>query len=572
MKKLTLIQLFLLFSVAISAQIASGYYRIQNKVTDRYITVWDNTFTVNAAATDVDLSALVTIRDYNRIINDPGSIIYFEDKGNNNYILRAQGTNTYTASNGNYLKLRKRGDAYWAYVSSNGLTKYLADGYDPNEWVDQAFVYTRDDRTRDWYIKPINDTDNYLGLTPTITDGKHYYQTFYASFPFRIVSKEMKAYCITKVDRGMAVLEEIVGEVPAEMPILIKTTSNAASVNKLDVLVSTVATKGNNLLKGNYFNYSTRKNQTPYKASTMRMLGVLDDGSIGFIKDENLEYLPANKAYLPVPADCADNVKLVTKAEYDAEIAAAKKENEDAYTRLNQEIAKLQAELDAAKETINTECKDVAAQFTEQIANIQNSIHALTADVKAKYEAVKLDANSKIETASISASIQNLISSAKNAQALYEAGEATKLANEIAYARLTQEITELQASLDLTTAYISTECKDVAENYVSMIANIQNSINNLQKDVDTKYANAELTAESTINTADIVAAIEAMKNDATEAQKKHEATVGIYGVDSNGAKLKAIYSLDGKKVSNTKPGNIYIFLYETGRIQKVLVR
>ncbi len=318
MKKFTLIQLFLLFTIAVPAQVASGYYRVQNKVTKRYITVQDNSFTINTAATDVDLSALVTIRNYNRIINDPGSIIYIENKGNNNYILKAQGTDTYTASGGHYLKITKSGDAYKAYVTDKGLTKYLADEYDPYEYYDESSVFTAEDKTREWYIKPINETDNYLGLTPTITDGKNFYQTLYASFPFRIVSENMKAYRISKVDRGMAVMEEIVGEVPAATPILIKTTSKAATDNRLDILVSSTASTGANILKGNYFNHADRKNQTPYDASTMRMLGIQKDGTIGFIKDNDMDYLPANKAYLPVPAGCPDDVKLVTKEEYEA--------------------------------------------------------------------------------------------------------------------------------------------------------------------------------------------------------------------------------------------------------------
>ncbi len=320
MKRYILIQFFLLCSVALSAQIASGYYRIQNKVTKRYITVQDNTITINPYGTNVDLSALATNRNYSKIVNDPGSIIYIENNGNN-YVLKGQGTETYTASGGYYLKVITKGDAYRAYVQGSGFTKYLAD--EPSMDFEDGWVLTTSSETRDWYIKPLNDTDNYFALTPTFTDGKYYYQTLFASFPYRIVSGDMKAYRITKVDNGMAVMEEIVGEIPAEMPILIRTTSNEASANRLDVLVSSTASKGANLLKGNYFNYSRRNRQTAYVASTMRVLGVLADGSIGFIKDNSLDYLPANKAYLPVTTDCEDNVRLVTQEEYDKIIATS---------------------------------------------------------------------------------------------------------------------------------------------------------------------------------------------------------------------------------------------------------
>ncbi len=240
--------------------------------------------------------------------------------------------------------------------------------------------------------------------------------------------------------------------------------------------------------------------------------------------------------------------------------------NEAAYTILMQKVAELQSSLDAVKQTINTECKDIVAQFTEQIASIQNNIDALTADVKIKYDSVQLTGDSEIDTASVIAAIEKLLADAKATQ------QAKIAANEAAYTKLMQEIAELQASLDDVMEFINTECEDVAAQFAEQIASIQNAIDALLNDINAQYANCALTVESTIYVADIVDAIETTMETATEEQKKHEETVGIYGINVNGAKVKAIYNLNGERVSTTKPNQMYIIEYSDGRKVKAIVK
>ncbi len=305
------------------AEVKNGYYRIQNNDTDRYITVWDNTFDVSYNTSDVDLSALVTIRDFNKIVCDPGSIIYIENAGNNECRLQAQGTDTYVASGGYYLKLREQSNGtYMATVTAKGMMKMLGDSPDPNKKRDQAYVTTqKDGNTRFWKVLPINDTDNYLGLNATLSDGTHHYTSFYASFPYSAKSADTKFYRVVKVDQGMAVVEEIKGEVPAATPVFVKTKSANAADNKLNVLrSSSVGSVGANVLNGNYFNYWKRGQETPYNPATMRVLGKLSDGSIGFVKSSTLEFLDRNSAYLPVTEDCPAELKIVTLAEYEQEV------------------------------------------------------------------------------------------------------------------------------------------------------------------------------------------------------------------------------------------------------------
>ena len=72
-------------------------------------------------------------------------------------------------------------------------------------------------------------------------------------------------------------------------------------------------------------------NRTSYDAKTMRVLGQLADGSIGFKKSE-INYIPANKAYLPVPASAPDELKIMTSSEYEAFLAAIEENRRDTVT------------------------------------------------------------------------------------------------------------------------------------------------------------------------------------------------------------------------------------------------
>ena len=112
----------------------------------------------------------------------------------------------------------------------------------------------------------------------------------------------------------------------------------------------------------------------------------------------------------------ADDIATSIKALVENALAAqAGKEavNEEAYKRLTAQITSLQTELDAAKETINTECKDVASQFTEVIDSIQTRITAISDSVKTAYEAVELTSESTIDSLSVKASIAQLLVDAK---------------------------------------------------------------------------------------------------------------------------------------------------------------
>ena len=93
----------------------------------------------------------------------------------------------------------------------------------------------------------------------------------------------------------------------------------------------------------------------------------------------------------------------------------AKKANEEAYTRLTADIAAVQAKLDAAKATIETDYAEVAEQFTADIAALQEDIDSISNEVKGLYDEVKLTAESQIDATAIEAGIEKVLADAKKA-------------------------------------------------------------------------------------------------------------------------------------------------------------
>lgn len=190
--------------------------------------------------------------------------------------------------------------------------------------------------------------------------------------------------------------------------------------------------------------------------------------------------------------------------------------NEAAYQRLTAEIATAQAELDAATEKINKECAAVAVQFAETLAGIKAQIDALTADVKAQYEAGKLTAESTVDLTAVKEATMKVVADAAAAQAAYEA-------NEAAYVRLNGEIAAAQAEFDASTEKINTECAAVAAQFTETLAGIKAQIDVLTADVKAQYEAGKLTTESTVDLTAVKKAIEKVVADAIAAQAAFEA-------------------------------------------------
>ena len=208
----------------------------------------------------------------------------------------------------------------------------------------------RNDDHAFWEIKPIDQTNEYLGIKPEsdIKIGDKYYTTFFAGFPIRL-SEGMKAYYVNRNTTQLAEMIEIKDIVPAETPVILECNSLNPAENKVSILLpqDAPATIPDNKLIGIYFCFAKMKGNTNnentsstyleirnvvnYDPSTMRVLGEVD-GELALVvaKDEQLvvtdqgKYVPANKAYFPInEADAkasANGIKLVDTAAYIAGI------------------------------------------------------------------------------------------------------------------------------------------------------------------------------------------------------------------------------------------------------------
>ena len=323
-----------LTSLSTSAQITSGYYRVRNLSTERYMSIVDTNASVEIDGTTViaDLRAIHMLKGFeDSVAYNPATICYIDYTGSGEkYNLLGQGLNFYTATNGRYLNAKKNGECYLIYASESrsGLTvrKSLMD--DPGRYDDYLYPSIADYNTTssfNWYVLPVDQSDTqYFGIKPDVkaTADDSYWSTLYAGFPFKASDPDMKTYIVKTVDntRGYAVIAEV-DDVPAELPVLIRCAGETPITNKTTLLSpSTTASYGTNYLLGNYYcndvEASTgHRNVKAYNPSTMRILGTTADGKSAFVKS-NISYLPANKCYLAVSSDAPDVLQIVTEAEY----------------------------------------------------------------------------------------------------------------------------------------------------------------------------------------------------------------------------------------------------------------
>ena len=205
-------------------------------------------------------------------------------------------------------------------------------------------------------------------------------------------------------------------------------------------------------------------------------------------------------------------------------VTSLKMGNDAAYAKLTEEVAALQKSLDDAKAKVAEECKDVAENFTEAVAAIQAQIDAIKKDLDTKNAACDLTEESTLDAEAVKAvndAVAKYLEDAATAQAEY----LKKVANDAAYAKLTEEVAALQKSLDDAKAKVAEECKDVAENFTEAVAAIQAQIDAIKKALDEKNTAIELTEESTLDAEAVKAVNDAIAKyleDAATAQANFE--------------------------------------------------
>jgi hypothetical protein len=293
--------------------VGKGYYRVRNLTTERYIYVTDNKDYYDIAHDKEDFQGIQLWKDAAKAAKSPASVIFIEELYPGGFDLKAQGTGVYDLT-GYCVNVTKKSDGtYEVSASRSGVTKFLSD--DRTNSSDQGKLGTSGTaKYRRWIVDKIEATHatNYVGINPTITFNGKYYQTFYASFPFRTISPGMRVYYISDVEGDLALIQEIEGDVPAATPVIIECASANATDNRIEPLPTTTARVTDNLLCGVYFCNGKRPQEsvdayTKFDAATMRILTVAD-GKLVMSDNapERLQEIMVNDytLYEQVPAIC----------------------------------------------------------------------------------------------------------------------------------------------------------------------------------------------------------------------------------------------------------------------------
>lgn len=324
MKKFFLSIMALLPFAAFAQINGSGYYRIQNKASQRFLLLVDNRASINWTDTSVDLDALKTIGTFEEnVCWNPATICYVSESSKANYYnISGQGLDLYNIAQ-TYLKFSKQSDG--TYIISGEATKAGATVaktlYDSAKPKNPASINTGGTAGYQyWYVRPVKSTGNYyFGIKPdfqaSMEDNACYYTTMYASFAFKL-GEGMKAYYPTEISGEYVRVSPLYNSIPGAVPVIVECSSDTPSDNKVDLLTSSTAVTTGNKLTGVYYcndvTDAAHRNVKEYSPTNMRVLGKAADGRLAFVTDRSLKYIPANKAYLTVPTGAPETLYVVT--------------------------------------------------------------------------------------------------------------------------------------------------------------------------------------------------------------------------------------------------------------------
>lgn len=313
--------LFLIF-IAVSTHsfaqgLESGYYRVSNLKTGRYVYVRDNTGSINVQALTAEMGAIELWKDHSLTFSDPSSVIYVDfcgsGSGGSYYDLKAQGTSVYDII-GYHVFAAYSSGSYQVYAEG----RYLCDNNYGSGPSGQMGTDRKGDFRR-WLVSKIDGSDDeFFGIVPSVTVNGRYFHPFYADFGFS-VSDGMKVWIANSVDASAVELVPFEGNVvPAKTPVVIECSSDDIYQNKLDIIKSEGTISQTNLLKGVFFNNAARKNRVAFDGNKMRVLGITPDGNLGYVLSDvapddkdGKRYLPANQSYLEVSAGFPDGIRVL---------------------------------------------------------------------------------------------------------------------------------------------------------------------------------------------------------------------------------------------------------------------
>ena len=336
-KRLFLLLLGCATMLGAQAQLSgAGYYRVKNVSSGRYMSLSDNhSRGVDFNSCTADCGAMQTSKIMDNIYSDPGSIFYLDHISGVSYNVVGQGTSLHDIIN-YYIYISPVGSYYKIYQEQKGQRITLSDFDDVEE--NESYVATLGGKTT-WYITPLNTTDNYIGVKPTISVGDKHYAAVFAGYPYTL-GTGMKAYYINKVieNEGVVIIKELTGTIPAKTPVLIECSSTDISKNQITPVLNSDAVPSDNVAKGVYFclgdRWSAHYNSTKFDPATMRVLSLNTYGNLAVsTSTQNLKTvmieprgadgkhltvtaIPANSWYIPVSSSAPSELKLVTAEQY----------------------------------------------------------------------------------------------------------------------------------------------------------------------------------------------------------------------------------------------------------------
>ena len=336
-KRLFLLLLGCATMLGAQAQLSgAGYYRVKNVTSGRYMSLSDNhSRGVDFNSCTADCGAMQTSKIMDNIYSDPGSIFYLDHISGVSYNVVGQGTSLHDIIN-YYIYISPVGSYYKIYQEQKGQRITLSDLDDVEE--NESYVATTGGKTT-WYITPLNTTDNYIGVKPTISVGDKHYAAVFAGYPYTL-GTGMKAYYINKVieNEGVVIIKELTGTIPANTPVLIECSSTDISKNQITPVLNSDAVPSDNVANGVYFclgdRWSAHYNSTKFDPATMRVLSLNTYGNLAVsTSTQNLKTvmieprgadgkhltvtaIPANSWYIPVSSSAPSELKLVTAEQY----------------------------------------------------------------------------------------------------------------------------------------------------------------------------------------------------------------------------------------------------------------
>ena len=327
MKKL-ICSIILVFSyvMTVNAQIADGFYHIQNAGTGRYLSISDTdpgNYPVSQSGS-VNMAGVRTFLNYDTVAVSPSCVIFVRQLGDGKYDFAAQGSSLYAMTNYKLpIDITASGGNYIISGTYNGITKELQDLDREGEF---GYLSSNESPMRYWRFIPIDTSNEYVGIRPDVkTASGDYWGTIYAGFSFKLVSPGMTAYYVSNAGgKGFSLTEFDDEEViPYATPVIIKCNSANPEDNKIEPVGGEYIFDGVNWLGGVYCALTgvpRHFNATLYNSIEMRILNLNDKGEIAFINAKDRPellveykeqlYLRANKAFLNVNPGDADVMSL----------------------------------------------------------------------------------------------------------------------------------------------------------------------------------------------------------------------------------------------------------------------